>query len=271
MSVTFGPRRTCGRRGDCNRKKLRKVLPCKLGRRGTMLQRRARSWADTANFPTIEDLVSRQPGHPGGPVTKKLKADQERARSAAIAARAARLLEGEDPTTPYPEDATQWIRVYEELLGFKDRMLVRMNDHIRTVSKAAQAELKSQDVEEFEIQRAGYQVRMDFWQRRQLELRGIDLDAETRVLRSNGNRAVLTKRQYQLLTVLLKQPGRHLKAAQLARAAWDSDALSAEQVRSYIVQLRQILAEVGLPYRIVSQPRLGYTLELDGDDEEKSA
>ena len=200
-------------------------------------------------------------------MSSKKASARSAARSAAIDARAARLLEGEDPTTPYPEDATQWIRVYEELIGFKDRMLTRMNDDIRGVSKAAQAELRSQDVDEFEIQRAGYQVRMDFWQQRQRELRGIDLDPDTRLLRSNGNRAVLTKRQFQLLTVLLENPGRHLKAAQLARAAWGSDELSAEQVRSYLVQLRQIFSEVGLPCRIVSEPRQGYTLEFDNERE----
>jgi DNA-binding winged helix-turn-helix (wHTH) protein len=198
----------------------------------------------------------------GGLVTKKTAAG--RARSAAVEARATRLLEGEDPSTTYPEDAAQWIRVYEELIGFKDRMLARMNEDIRGISRVARAELKSQDVQEFEIQRGGYQVRMVYWQRRQLELRGIDLDPETRVLRSNGHRAVLTKRQYQLLAVLIAYPGRHFKASQLAQAAWESDKLSAEQVRNYLVQLRQVLVEVGVPCRIVSQARLGYTLEFEG-------
>ena len=184
-------------------------------------------------------------------------------RTAAAEIKSNRLLEGEDPSTEYPEDAVQWIRVYEELITFKERMLVRMYEELRAVSKAARQELNDQDVSRFEAQRDGYIIRREFWQERRRELRGIDLDPDTRALRHNGSRTILTRRQYQLFALLLDNPGRPYKAKELATAAWKRPDLSAEQVRSYVVQLRQILLDLGLPCRIVSQPRQGYVLDFE--------
>jgi two-component SAPR family response regulator len=199
-------------------------------------------------------------------VTKKKSAARAAIDQAAVQKRASRLLEGEDPATTFPEDAAQWIRVYQELIGFKDRMLVRMKEDIRTVSKPAQKELRNEDVSEFEIQRGGYMKRMEFWQARQRELRGIDLDSDTRMLRHNGGRAVLTRRQFQLLSLLLSHPGQSFKAKQIARDAWKREDLSAEQVRSYLVQLRRVFTELGLNCQIVSNPRQGYSLVFEEED-----
>ena len=63
-----------------------------------------------------------------------------------------RLLEGEDPKTPYLDDATHWVTVYTELLGVKRELV--------GVTEAQLPEMKR------------FSRRLEFWRQRCVELGG---------------------------------------------------------------------------------------------------
>ena len=80
-----------------------------------------------------------------------------------------RLLAGEDPTSPYPEDATHWAGVYSELVAFKQDLLQRVSEDRKRLSQAAMAELeRDEDLLRLELERL--RVRLTFWQARHEEL-----------------------------------------------------------------------------------------------------
>jgi hypothetical protein len=100
--------------------------------------------------------------------------DSERLRDERAGEEAAdpdRLLPGEDPTSPYPDDADKWIEVYEELLGFKRRLLGVAEETLESMKdKPARREVVDTDriVLEAEVRR--FQRRLAFWKKRRLEL-----------------------------------------------------------------------------------------------------
>jgi hypothetical protein len=83
-----------------------------------------------------------------------------------------RLLPGENPLTPYAEDAIHWTRVYGELIRYKDQMLVVLDAQVRRASEPARADLEDIDVQLMQGQRRRYQRRLQFWQERARELAG---------------------------------------------------------------------------------------------------
>ena len=56
------------------------------------------------------------------------------------------LLPGEDPASPYPEDAQQWATVYRELVNFKDELVGQLQAKQEALSPAASAELHKDEV-----------------------------------------------------------------------------------------------------------------------------
>jgi hypothetical protein len=44
-----------------------------------------------------------------------------------------RLLEGENPSTMFKQDARHWIAVYRQMIAFKDQLLTRIRNHVRTL------------------------------------------------------------------------------------------------------------------------------------------
>jgi hypothetical protein len=84
-----------------------------------------------------------------------------------------RLLPGEDPATPYADDAEKWIEVYDELLRFKNRLLDVAQETLEDLhDKPARREVIETDriVLRAEVDR--FHRRLSFWQRRLAELRG---------------------------------------------------------------------------------------------------
>ena len=73
-----------------------------------------------------------------------------------------RLLAGEDPSTIRPRDAEHWVRVYAEMIGFKNRLLTRVNEGLESVSLEARNELQ-EDVDLIEAQLERYERRLRFW------------------------------------------------------------------------------------------------------------
>jgi hypothetical protein len=84
-----------------------------------------------------------------------------------------RLLPGEDPASPYPDDAQKWVEVYDELLRFKRRLLSVAEETLEGMhDKPARREVVETDriVLYAEVHR--FQKRLSFWQRRLYELQG---------------------------------------------------------------------------------------------------
>jgi len=91
------------------------------------------------------------------------------------AARAAvdpdRLLEGEDPETPHPDEAQHWIEVYTELLTFKERAVATAHESLSTMPEAdARREAVLTDLIVLEAERDRLRRRLEFWKRRHLDL-----------------------------------------------------------------------------------------------------
>ena len=92
-------------------------------------------------------------------------------RAGEAAADPDRLLPGEDPASPYPDEAPKWGEVYEELLRFKKRLLGVAEETLSELhDKPARREVVDTDriVLQAEVDR--FQRRLSFWQRRLAEL-----------------------------------------------------------------------------------------------------
>jgi hypothetical protein len=86
-----------------------------------------------------------------------------------------RLLEGEDPTSTYLEDASHWIAVYSELLLFKERLVDAAEQSMRNMTEPpARNEAAQVDLPVLLAQRTRLRQRLDFWKERSRELSGSD-------------------------------------------------------------------------------------------------
>ena len=82
-----------------------------------------------------------------------------------------RLLEGEDPETPHPKEASHWVEVYSELMTFKERAVATAHrDLAQMPEAAARAETTRTDLAVLEAERDRIGRRLDFWKRRHLDL-----------------------------------------------------------------------------------------------------
>lgn len=80
-----------------------------------------------------------------------------------------RLLAGEDPKSPYRDDAVHWAGVYAELVGFKNDLLERLSQDRKLLSDAARVELeRDENLLRVELERL--KLRLGFWETRREEL-----------------------------------------------------------------------------------------------------
>ncbi|HET9410502.1 MAG TPA: winged helix-turn-helix domain-containing protein [Candidatus Dormibacteraeota bacterium] len=171
-----------------------------------------------------------------------------------------RLLEGEDPQTIYPHDARHWIAVYREMIDFKEELLARVEDQLQRLPKAARSDVIDNDITLIHNQLERYRRRIEFWYSRQWELEGLEVDPETRVVTYRERSVRLTKRELELLTMLVRRSPQFITARQLLVQAWHDSRLPEETLRTYIVRLRGKVAELGVGAEIVNRPRRGYAL-----------
>jgi hypothetical protein len=76
-----------------------------------------------------------------------------------------RLLPGEDPGSPFREDAQHWVEVYRELVETKAGILAKLREDRRGLDVAGQAELNRDDrVLQLELERL--QARLAAWEQR---------------------------------------------------------------------------------------------------------
>lgn len=81
-----------------------------------------------------------------------------------------RLMDGESSESRSAADCAHWIKAYRELLTFKDLLLTDMDEHMKSLSRPANAEIEELDVGLIEMQRKRYERRLDFWLRREKEI-----------------------------------------------------------------------------------------------------
>jgi DNA-binding response OmpR family regulator len=173
-----------------------------------------------------------------------------------------RLLEGEDPASMRPQDTRHWISVYREMIAFKDDLLKRVMGNLEKVSPAAKLDL-TDDVTLIQSQLDRYSRRMTFWVERQLELEDLVVDADSRTLTYHDNSITLTKREFQLLAVLLSRPDKYYSAEALLVEAWHDGRLPEESMRTYISRVRKKLKSLGNGAEVVNKSRKGYALVFE--------
>ena len=81
-----------------------------------------------------------------------------------------RLLDGEDPSTAYQDDAVLWMSVYSELVAFKDDLVARAESHAARMQSAAAREVAATDLPVLCAEAQRMRRRLDFWTRRAAEL-----------------------------------------------------------------------------------------------------
>ena len=178
-----------------------------------------------------------------------------------------RLLEGENPTTMFKQDARHWIAVYRQMISFKDGLLGRIQTDVKALPPAGRRDVMENDVGVLVLQLSRYQRRLEFWYSRQWELEGLSIEESTRTIEYREQSIHLTRREYQLFVRLADQSPGYTSAARLLTEAWHDSGLPEETIRTYIVRLRRKLIELGAPVQIVNRARRGYSLVFDDHSE----
>ena len=92
----------------------------------------------------------------------------------------------------------------------------------------------------------------------------LEIDREGRSLRRNGKAIHLTRREFDLLSLMMQKPGAPFTHAQLLRSVWGPDYGSElEYLRAYIRLLRRkIDVDPGTPSFIRTLPGVGYSFQV---------
>jgi DNA-binding response OmpR family regulator len=169
------------------------------------------------------------------------------------------LLEGEDPSTLFAEDARHWVNIYAQLLEFKQRILERVTTAMPNLPPREGAEVAG-DLQLITAETARVKSRLAFWQQRHWDLIGLDLNAQAQTMMYAGRRMYLTRREFQMLSFLAAHPNRYFTSSAIVGSAWHDSRLSPEQLRLYVSRLREKLTDLGPPCRIENKPGQGYGL-----------
>ena len=86
------------------------------------------------------------------------------------------------------------------------------------------------------------------------------IDARTRTVSYRDNSVTLTKREFQILAMLMSRPEKYFSAQQLLVEAWHDDRLPEESLRTYISRVRRKLGELEAGAQVVNKSRKGYAL-----------
>ena len=93
-----------------------------------------------------------------------------------------------------------------------------------------------------------------------MELGDLSLDPATRQVRRGGRTVALTAREFALLLVLMRSPGRVFSREQLLREVWQDEGASSNVVEVYVRYLRQKLEAGGESRLLLTVRGRGYTL-----------
>jgi two-component system response regulator PrrA len=94
-----------------------------------------------------------------------------------------------------------------------------------------------------------------------MDIRGMVF--EGRALHYKEHEIDFTRREWELLAILLGNPNRFLGVSEILQLGWHAGDREADQVRTYVSRLRKKLDPLDLPCRIVSQQGRGYCLLID--------
>jgi PAS domain S-box-containing protein len=162
---------------------------------------------------------------------------------------ARRQLPGDDRETRAAREAGRWFRIYSEYANLlQDRLSDSGNG-----DAGGHRELRRT--------LAWYEAGVLFWRTSLQRLNDVELDDTTRTLRYRGQELVFSRREYQLLAYLVRNPDRSFTIARLLADAWHRSGLSPEQVRLYVAQIRRKLASTSAPVEIQTT-RGGYRARL---------
>ncbi len=94
---------------------------------------------------------------------------------------------------------------------------------------------------------------------------GVEVDLAKRLVTRQGTAVKLSKKEYDVLRVLVSHPGKVMTHQQLLRQIWgDAYVEETQYLRVYIGQLRQKLeADPSRPHMIVTEPGVGYRLQAE--------
>ncbi|MGH7722581.1 MAG: hypothetical protein ACRENL_07095 [Candidatus Dormibacteria bacterium] len=81
-----------------------------------------------------------------------------------------RLLEGENPQTPYLEDAVHWVTVYSELLGVKRDLVGVAEASLSDMQTEARSEVAATDLVVLDAEMKRFSRRLAYWRERVVEL-----------------------------------------------------------------------------------------------------
>ncbi len=77
----------------------------------------------------------------------------------------------ENPTTEDPKEATRWVGVYSQLIGFKEGVLAAAHAGLDSMSDSVARDAAiAADLGMLEGENGRLRERLDFWKRRHLEL-----------------------------------------------------------------------------------------------------
>lgn len=145
------------------------------------------------------------------------------------------------------------------MIAFKEDLLERVTTDLMSVSAAAKTDLDD-DIKLIDSQLRRYRRRLSYWVQRQLELEEIAVDARTRTVTYRDSAVTLTKREFQILAMLMSRPEKYFSAQQLLVEAWHDDRLPEESLRTYISRVRKKLKELDAGAQVVNKSRRGYAL-----------
>lgn len=72
-----------------------------------------------------------------------------------------------------------------------------------------------------------------------LKVRGLSLDTFTKEVYVNNESVRLTAKEYQILELLLRHPGRIFSAQEIYEAIWQEQAINTETIMVHIRRLRE--------------------------------
>jgi len=171
-----------------------------------------------------------------------------------------RLLEGEDPETAFASDVRHWIAVYREMIGFNEELLGRLGDQVKRLPRSARDGAVDSDVSLIAGQLDRYRLRLGFWYERQWQLEGLEIDHDARTVAYRDHVVAFTRREFQLLVLLVSRSPNFVSPNRLLVEAWHDGQLPEETLRTYIARVRAKLASLGAAVVIKNQPRRGYAI-----------
>ena len=94
--------------------------------------------------------------------------------------------------------------------------------------------------------------------------RGLELNTLTKEVRVDGKEVLLTPKEFLILELLMRNPGRVFSAAEIYESIWKEDALSTETITVHIRKLREKIEEnPKKPVYLQVVWGLGYKLRRD--------